>query len=290
MSEEKVIEQDIESKHGVIKHNGSIVINGSVLGGNVRATGDIVIEGAIIDGNVNSSAGGITVRQGIEGESSQIEAFGDIRTEYCHGGNVVSKNGSVYIKTLLTNSKVVAKNLVHCDMSEGAIERATVEAGIEIIANRVGNNKHAPTYVTLTNERQQEMFELMLVYEHKLREKKKRLEKLSKVIKIIRLLGEKVVALPPQKKEQLAIQVQEYNKIKNEIIQTNEEKRKVVQKNQELKKYTRAIIIKKTVHPRVQVMIDKLKHSVVHTFEKVIFYKSGIIIMGDLDQYKLRQR
>ncbi len=288
--EEKVIQNDIEAKHGVIKHNGSVVINGSVLGGTLQVSGDIVIEGAIIDGNVTTSGGNITIRQGIEGETTQVRAFGDIRTDYCHGGNVQSKNGSIYIKSLVTNSKLDARNLVHCDLGEGVIERSTVKAGIEIIVNRLGNTKHSTTYVNLSNERQQEMFELMLVYEQKLKDKKKRLEKLNKIIRIVRLLGEKVVALPPQKKEQLAIKVKEYNKIKNEIVQTNEEKRKVIQQNKDLKKYTRAIIVRGKVHPQVQVMIDKLKHKVVNTFEKVIFYKTGIIIMGDLDEFKLRQR
>jgi hypothetical protein len=287
---EKVIENHLEAEHGIVKFSGNVIVKGNVLGGSIQATQDITVEGTVIDGNIVSTGGSITIHQGIEGESSHVEAFSDIRSNYCHGGNVISNNGSIYFKTLVTNSKVSAKNLVHCDIGQGVIEKASVQAGIEIIANRVGNKKHSSTYVKLTNERQQEMFELMLVYEQRLKEKKKKLEKLYKVIKIVRLLGEKVVKLPAEKKQQLALKVKEYNKLKNEIVQTNQEKRKVIEKNKELKKYTRAIIVKGTVHPQVQVMIDKLKHNVIHTFEKVIFYKSGIIIMGDLDQFKLRQR
>lgn len=285
-----VIDKNIEAADGAVRINGSCLVKGNIIRGNLSATADIIIQGAVIDSIVMTSGGNVNIQQGIEGEATRIESFGDIRADYCHGGDIKSRNGSVYFKSRVTNAKVAARNLVHVTQGTGVIEKATVQAGIEIITNQLGNENNDSTYAVLSNERQQEMFELMLVYEQKLRDKKKRLEQLSKVIKIIRLLGDNVVKLPQHKKQELASQVQEYNTVKNEIDQTIEEKQKVMKKNQEMKLYTRAIIVNQRVFPKVQISIDKLNHQVNRNFEKVIFYKTGIIIMGDLDKYKLRQR
>ncbi len=99
-----------------------------------------------------------------------------------------------------------------------------------------------------------------------------------------------MVTLPQHKKEELAKQVNEYNSIRKEIADMNNEKNKVLKRNKEIKMYTRAIIVNETVFPQVSITIDKSHHNVRRKFKKVIFYKTGMIIMGDLDQFKLRQR
>ena len=287
---EKIVNADVEGKHGVVDIVGSLRIKGSVINGEVRATEDIKIEGTVIDSKIISSSGDITVAQGIEGRDTEIIAFGDIRVSYISGGSTASKNGSIYIKDRIVNSNVTARNLIHVNNGVGVIAKSKVEAGIEIIVNSLGNSERDETTVVLTNLRQQEMFELVLIYEQKLKEKVKRLEKLNKVIKIIRLLGDRVVSLPASKKRELALQVKEFKELKKEVAQTNAEKEKVIKRNRQLKMYTRAIIVNEAVYPNVEVVIDKLRHRVTRTFKKVIFYKTGIIIMGDLDKFKLRQR
>lgn len=288
--DEIIIEKDIQPKDGTLEIEKRCIVKGSVLGGSIISTSDIIIHGTVLDGNLITSGGNITVAQGIEGDASNIEAFGDIHCNYSHGGNITSKNGSVYVKNRVSNCTIIAKNLVHVKDGDGVIEKSTVEAGIEVISNLLGNEDKDPTYIILSNQRQQELFELILIYDQKLKDKKKRMAKLLKVIQIIKLLGEKVSKLPPKKREELALQVKEYNQIKREIMQTNEEKNKVIKRNNEIKMYTRAIIVNETVHPQVKIIIDKLEHSVVNKYKKVIFYKTGMIIMGDLDQFKLRQR
>lgn len=287
---ENIINRTLEGKGDSVKINGSLKIYGNVIKTEVFATGDIIIDGIVIDSKVLTNSGNITISQGIEGENSIIEAFGDIFADYCIGGIVESKNGSIYLNNRINNAKVNARNLVHVYKGQGIIEKAIVTAGIEVITNILGNENKEKTSIILSNQRQQELFELIIVYENKLKEKKKKLEQLLKIIKIIRLLGENVVNLSQEKKEQLAKQVKEYNIIKKEIEETNEEKKKVLKKNEEIKKYTRAIIVNEKVFPNVHITIDKLCQQVTKTYEKVIFYKTGIIIMGDLDQFKLRQR
>jgi uncharacterized protein (DUF342 family) len=287
---EKIINGTIERKHGMVKISGSLRVNGNVVGANLVATDDITITGNVIDSKVLCNNGNISISQGIEGENCYIEAFGDIRADYCIGGKLESRNGSIYLQNRIINAKVKARNLVHVFKGDGIIENAVVKAGIEVITNILGNSNYEPTAVILSNERQQEMFELMLVYENKLREKKKKLEQLLKIINIIRLLGENIVNLTSEKRENLAKQVKEYNIIKQEIEQTNEEKKKVITQNNDLKMYTRAIIVNEKVYPKVSITIDRTTQDVVNKYEKVIFYKTGIVIMGDLDQFKLRQR
>lgn len=287
---EKVINSNIEKKHGFIKVSGSLIINGNVIEANVVATNDITINGTVIDSEIKTNSGNIKISQGIEGDKSNIDAFGDIRADYCIGGKVESKNGSIYFNNRINNASVRARNLIHVFRGDGIIEKAEVKAGIEVITNVLGNSEFEPTNVILSNERQQEMFELMLIYENKLKEKKRKMQQLLKIINIIRLLGQNVVNLSSEKKEYLAKQVKDYNIIKKEIEQTNEEKKKVVKQNNEMKMYTRAIIVNDKVYPKVNITIDKLNQEVNRKYEKVIFYKTGIIIMGDLDQFKLRQR
>jgi uncharacterized protein (DUF342 family) len=287
---EKIITTDVEGKDGIINISGSCLIKGSVLNADVRVTEDLKIEGTVIGSKVLSSGGNISISQGIEGKECEVNAFGDIRASYISGGSVKSVNGSIYIKNRVLNSSIFARNLVHVNTGAGIISKSRVEAGIEILANSLGSIEKDETIVVLNNLRQQEMFELVLIYEQKLKEKLRKLQKLSKVIKIIQLLGERIVSLPASKKAELALQVKEFKELKSEIAQTNAEKEKVIKRNRELKMYTRAIIVNDTVNPNVEVIIDKLKHKVTRTFKKVIFYKTGIIIMGDLDQFKLRQR
>lgn len=287
---ERIIRKDITENDGIINLKGSCTVKGNIDNAGLKATGNIIIEGNVINGKLYSSGGSVTIKKGIEGEKTVIESFGDIRAVYCHGGRLNSSNGSIYIKSRITNCELKAKNLVHMEKSSGTIECAKVQAGIEIIVNKLGNDEKDSTVAVLTNERQQEMFELMIVYEQKLKDKKDKLSKLEKIIKIIKLLGDKVVKLPQAKKEELAKKVKNYKELRSEINQIILEKNKVIKMNKEIKRYTRAIIVTGNVFPNVEIIIDKLKHQVVRSFKKVIFYKTGIIIMGDLDQFKLRQR
>jgi hypothetical protein len=64
-----------------------------------------------------------------------------------------------------------------------------MEISVRSIGSREPDPQHA-TEIILENIRQKELFEIALIYEQKLTQKSKRITELSKVIEVIRILGD----------------------------------------------------------------------------------------------------
>ncbi len=287
----RIIEGDVLPTSGSIKYDGDLLIKGSILGGSfVVATGDIKVMGRIEASTVKSFNGNIEVEEGILGiEGYTVEADGSITCTYIHSATVRS-NSSIKVKDVILDSTVKAKQSVLVEGGEGIIEGGEITAGFEIVANIIGSHNRTPTTVRLVNFRQRELYDLVLKYDRKIRELQVKLDQLNKYIQIIRILGRKVVQLPLEKKRELAQKVQEYNKIKVELTTLNMERERLFSENEEIKKLSRVIIAKEEVFPNVLVVIDNSQLQVKQHYKRVIFYKTGIIIMGDYDQFMLRKR
>jgi hypothetical protein len=144
--------------------------------------------------------------------------------------------------------------------------------------------------VGLSNERQQEIYEIILVHEHKIRQKALRAGSLNRSIEIVRILGSKVTELDAGKKQELAVQAKEYMALKKEIEDTKRERDLLLDEHRQLREYRRAICAKEEVLPPTTVHIDNRSLDVREARPRVIFYKRGIIIMGDLDKFRERAR
>ena len=281
--EERKIQGDILGDK--VEATGSLVVKGSVLSRSiVEARSQIYISGNVEDSRISSMEGDVEVSGSVVGKDGAVFASGDVRVGLVDSSSIDS-NGSVFIQNSSLNGRIRARNSVTVGSAAGRVEGGVVEAGLEIRTGNLGSRQNASTRVFLRNLRQQEIFELYILYERNIREKDKKLSHLAKVIELIRLLGERVVSLPREKKETLATQVKEYKKLKEEITTAHKERERILTENQELSKYNRVVYVENSVYPGVRVEIDKLSLEVKYTYSHVVFYKSGMIIMGDLDKY-----
>lgn len=196
------------------------------------------------------------VIQGTIGEDVELESKGNIQIagEIQPGAKVIAKGDVVVRGTILgtkdkpasvrgqTVTAVVAEHaLIHAygTLSATSLRHCTASAGTEIIVTdetigilggeteagysiKAGAAKgtpegHAVLRVQMT--RQKQLFQAMTRAEKTIAEKELEFSKLEKVIEVIRLLGDKVVTLPPEKKQELALQSRRYMELKNELAQ-----------------------------------------------------------------------
>lgn len=289
---QKQIAGDVTSSNSPIDFGGRLIINGSVrAGGVVRAGGDIIIRGKIENAIVESTGGGIYVDGAITGSEADVRAFGDLKAVTINSAKV-SCLGSAYIKDMIFQADLRAKNIVSMVGGDGIIESSYVEAGMEISVKSIGSYREGmvPTRVVLENYRQKELFEISMIFQQKIKQKEVRVAELEKVIDIIKILGSRVTSLSDEKKHDLALKVKEYNEIKVQLAEIKIEKQKILRKREIISDVQRSIVARSEVFSGVEVRIDNAKVDVNRKYENVIFYKRGIVIIGDYDLYMERIR
>ena len=287
------IKGDVTGGSGPLRYKGRVLVHGSVLSGaQLHADGDIIIRGRIEDSHVQSTGGGVYADQGIIGEDTVVRAFGDVKAPLIRGANV-DCFGSLYVRDIIFQADVRAKNIVEMKKGGGIIEASRVAAGMEISVRSIGSREVDPdnrTVITLENSRQKELFEISLIFEQKLRQKSGRITELQKVIEVIRIIGDKVATLSSEKRQELALKVKEYNDLRQQITEIMKEKERVLMERDRTNKVLRSIVATSEVYPGVEVKIDNAGVTVNKLYKNVIFYKSGIVIIGDLDAFMKRKR
>lgn len=271
---------------------GRVEITGSVrAGGVVHAGGDVVIRGMIEGGCVESSGGGVYVDGPVQGPDAIVRAFGDIKTRSIRDAEVESL-ASVYVSDMIFRSSVRARNLIEMKNGDGIVEASYAEAGMEITVRSAGSvsSGMSGTTLVLENFRQKELFELSMIYEQRLAQKTARIAELEKVISVIRILGGRIVNLDPAKKSDLALKVKEYQELKQQVGEILRERDLVVAERNKSGGKMRSITSSGEVFPGVEVRIDNARVMVNRRYRNVIFYKSGIVIIGDLDAFMQRKR
>ncbi len=271
---------------------GRVEITGSVrAGGVVHAGGDVVIRGMIEGGCVESSGGGVYVDGPVQGPDAIVRAFGDIKTKSIRDAEVESL-ASVYVSDMIFRSSVRARNLIEMKNGDGIVEASYAEAGMEITVRSAGSvsSGMSGTTLVLENFRQKELFELSMIYEQRLAQKTARIAELEKVISVIRILGGRIVNLDPAKKSDLALKVKEYQELRQQVGEILRERDLVVAERNKSGGKMRSITSSGEVFPGVEVRIDNARVMVNKRYRNVIFYKSGIVIIGDLDAFMQRKR
>lgn len=271
---------------------GRVEITGSVrAGAKVYAAGDIIVRGTIEGGCVESSGGGVYVDGPIQGPNTVVRAFGDIKTRAIRDAEVESQ-ASVYVFDLISHSNVRARNLIEMKNGDGIIEASYAEAGMEITLQSAGSATSGmkTTTLVLENFKEKELFELSMGYEQRLTQKTVRIAELEKVIAVIRILGGRIVTLAPEKKADLALKVKEYQELKQQVAEILRERELVIAERDKSRGKMRSITSSGNVFPGVEIRIDNARAKVHRQYRNVIFYKRGIIIIGDLDAFMQRKR
>ncbi|OHD56272.1 MAG: hypothetical protein A2Y33_00445 [Spirochaetes bacterium GWF1_51_8] len=285
------IEGNVTAEMNHIEHDGPLTIKGDIESGSfIVATGDIHVIGEVQNSKVKSIKGNITIEAGIAGVNSIVYANGgEVRTKYVYNSTVKSET-DIHIMESAIDAHLIAKRSLFVFDGEGKIEGGETEAGIDIVANLVGNNTGVSTVVKISDFKQRELFAQLTRLDYQIKEITDQMSHLEKFIEVIRLLGNKVITLPMEKKQDLALKVKKYNELKVQMEKLREERGKlsIEQKNDD--ELERTIIVRQYLFSGVYVYMDKAKLPIQHTYSNVILYKRGIIIVGDYDKFMHRKK
>lgn len=268
-----------------IHHEGALLIRGNAENGSfIEATDDIQIDGDVLNSKVRSINGSVIVGGGIKGPTAAVQAGKDIEAKLAHQSSLKAVR-NVRLKKMAVEAQITARNTVSIDQEEGLIDGGEVQAGKDIIANTIGGQNRTSTSVRLVNYGQTEAYASLLKREKESEEIARQMESLEKVIQVIRLLGDKVVMLPPDKKQDLALRIKKYNELKVRLNGIESEKKRIKDEKENANELDRAIIAKQTLREGVKVAIDNASLTIQKDFKNVILYRKGIVVIAEFDEY-----
>ncbi|MEZ5359860.1 MAG: FapA family protein [Candidatus Zixiibacteriota bacterium] len=137
----------VNTQTGNIKHNGSLIIKGSVEANfEVSAKGDIEIYKNVADAKV-ISGGNIMVKGGFLGSrNGLLQALGDVHCKYVND-QVIKAGQSVFVGGEVFNSLVSASHQIHVTGSKGRIVGGKVQAKNEVKATCLGSDAGTRTEI-----------------------------------------------------------------------------------------------------------------------------------------------
>ncbi len=286
------IEGNVTADMQNIEHDGPIKVHGNVeSGGFIVATYDVHVTGEVNNAKIKSIKGSVIVDGDIKGVSSLIvSAGGDIRTRSIYNSTLKAEH-SIYVSGFAVDAHIVAKKSIFVEKADGMIEGGEIEAGFDILTNVAGNDQSLTTIMKISDFKQREIYAQLMSIQKEEKRISKEIENLEKFIEVIKILGKKVVTLPLEKKQDLAVKVQRYNELKSQLAGVKSQGEGLVSEHKrEDDELERTIIVKKKVFPGVVVFIDNAKLVIQHAYSNVILYKRGIIIVGDYDQFMHRKK
>jgi uncharacterized protein (DUF342 family) len=273
-----------------IRHEGALLIRGNAENGSfIEATDDIQVDGDVLNSKVRSINGSVIVKGGIKGPTAVVQAGKDIEASLAHRSTLKAAR-DIRLTKMAVEAQVTARNTVTVDREEGIIEGGEMTAGMEITANTIGSRNKTETGVRLVNYRQSEQYGSLLRVEKELAGLSGDLESLEKVIKVIRLLGDRVVQLPPEKKQDLALRIKRYNELKEKSDRLKGEKASLSETSGLTDGLDRSIIARKTLHEGVKAAIDNAVLTVQKEYQNVILYRKGIIVIAEFDAFMKKKK
>jgi uncharacterized protein (DUF342 family) len=142
---------DVDYNTGNIDFKGNVEIKGRVITGfKVAATGDVVVGEGVEDGAEISAGGTLTVKQGIVGSSTKIEAGGGVNAKFVQDATIVAGGdvkADVYIRT--ANIRTEGGVAVAGKGTAGGIIGGETWAMGSIVAKNIGAEANATTLVSV---------------------------------------------------------------------------------------------------------------------------------------------
>jgi uncharacterized protein (DUF342 family) len=288
----RVIEGNVTADMQNIEHDGALEVHGNVdSGGFILATGDVRVTGEINNAKIKSIKGAVVIDGDVKGVGSLIvSGGGDISVRSVYNATLKAES-NVRVKVFEVDAHIVAKKSIFVETADGVIEGGEIEAGFDILSNFAGNDHNLATVLKISDFKQREIYARLMNVRKEEARISKEIENLEKFIEVIKILGKKVVALPMEKKQDLATKVQKYNELKNELATVKSQSQGlVVEHRKDEDELERTIIVKKKIFPGVVVFIDDTKLLIQNSYSNVILYRRGIIIVGDYDQFMQRKK
>jgi uncharacterized protein (DUF342 family) len=266
-----------------------LIIEGNLVACQISANADIEIIGNVMDCIIHNHGGGLRVSGGVV--NSKMDIFGDIYCRYLEKSDLISRFGALYAEKHIYSSSVSVMSMVHLLDEKSEVVASALSSSIEISSARVGRPEGStPSRLELRPRKKQDLFELFFIYKQKLGEKEEELASLERYIKVFSLIKDKIKDLPPAKKNELVSKIQQYQNLKKTIQLIELEKERMFLKNPEEDKYNRTVLVRGAVFPPVEVVIDGQGLDIREPERRVGFYKSGIVIRGELEKIHNRRK
>ena len=267
------VPKDVDFSTGNINFVGDVMIEGSVRDGfKVESGGNIDINGTVEGAEINSKGGSIKVKIGIQGHhKAVITAQTELKSGYIMDSEVTSY-GDVMVDTTIRHSQVNSKKKVIVKNPKGEIVGGVVRAAEEIEVRFIGSPSYTATEVRIEDftliKKRKKLTEL----KEKIKEGEKNLERLSQIIEMLKTSGNKIDALPKDKKDQILKQVQVYPKLQERVNAYKQESDAI---EATLKDTTDGRIkVLDTIYPNVKVAIGNSTKNIDTAMQYVVLYES----------------
>lgn len=203
---------------GVVTLDKPTIIQGSI-GAHVRieAASDLQV-----DGDVGT---GVRIRAGRD-LAVRGEILGTAERPVILEAERMSLHGARFA-TMSARGLVTAVDLIRCQVKAGTeisvsghergVVASELEAGERIRCGLAGGEEDKAAVLRVTQARQKQLYQVIVSIERSVSEAAAEMGRLEKVIEVIRILGEKVVTLPAEKKQELAAQSKRYIELKAEV-------------------------------------------------------------------------
>jgi uncharacterized protein (DUF342 family) len=187
----------------------------------LKSLGSIQIDGTVGPGAVLSAGGNLAVLGAVVGAAEtavRLDAE-NVRLAVAHFAEIEARHALQAAS--LHYCRARAGGDVTVTDAENGILSGEIEAGgvIRAAVARGESDRFAVLRVPL--QRHKQLFLAMTRLEQGIAQKAEEMARLEKVMEVIRILGEKVVALPPEKKQELALQSRRYMELKGEMTEMN---------------------------------------------------------------------
>lgn len=200
---DKVVVGDADASTGNIVHEGMIRISGDVLN-NILVSGraGVQVMGSVYAGKIFSD-GDITIFGDIagRGEGTLIRAGRRLIVRSILNAAVVAD--TIVCQGSIKHSRVHAYNIIEAVAGTGEVVAAQVRAGNRFVSNTIGSPGEKDTLVDVELADKNVLLRNIFAIEEEQRNAHAELERLQRVVQVVKLMGDRVRELDAEKQAEL---------------------------------------------------------------------------------------
>ena len=259
-------------------------------GASIIADADIVINGSIGNSKIISKNGNIIIEGDVNGINAAIVAQnGDV---YCSSvfRASIKAGKNIHIREKCIEACLIAKGSIYVYENSGCIEGGDIEAGMEIVANAIGNSSGVNTYIKLIDYPERQSFRKAIGLENRIEDTLQEAQYIARQIKILRVIEEQMGNLNFEQIQQLEDKEKHLNELKRMASQLNIQRADMEGVVKSRRDDQRSLIVRGYVYPVVYIAIgDEIQ--TIKTVQKniIVFFNQGIQI-GEYEQSMQKKR
>lgn len=262
---------------------GNLIINSDIENSKIRTSGSIIVTGNVINSNLISIAGGIRVEGDIKGEDRKYQLICEknliIKSAYDY---VLVANGNLELEKEMRNCSVRVGNSL--SGQSATVTRSEILAGDKIVLFVAGDEAGTNTVLHISYYTVKKLFQRLMTIETEMKDYEKEISTLTKSLEVIKLLGDKIMALPEEKQLQLKEQNKLYMKYSKALDDLLKEKTRILHALKILKESDEPVVrILGFAFPGTIIQLDKVKLELYEVMRNVGFYKKGIVRIKNFD-------